>query len=225
MQQYNSFIKSQGPVCQQHVATLLGYLNRDSVILDVGSNIGLFSKAICESTLYKKIYLFEPAKEYCEASKILLKEHNNLVFVNKGVSDAEDKLTLYKYKGAHNIGWNTFLEKDPMLPGGVLIKNIMKPEICDLITLSKYCMENEIDNVDLIKIDVEGFEHRVINGAMEWLSKLDKKPYLFIEVGWGTNHPEWDEAEKVYQKLFKIGYKKVEFDGKTHDIIFEPNRL
>ena len=48
------------------------------------------------------------------------------------------------------------------------------------------------------------------------------KPYILIEVGWGTNHPNWEQCKKQYNKLFDIGYKKINFNNYTEDILFEP---
>jgi FkbM family methyltransferase len=185
----------------------------NSDILDIGSNIGLFSEAIVKNTNYKSIHLFEPSKEYYEHSKKLLQNYDNIFFNNYGLSNIANTKTLYKCAGS-NIGWNTFLEKDPNQPND-FINNMIK-ENCVLKKLNDY----EIDNVDFIKIDVEGYENKVLDGGMHLISKY--KPYILIEVGWGTNHPNWEECEKQYNKLFDIGYKKVIFTNDTEDILFEP---
>lgn len=78
----------------------------------------------------------------------------------------------------------------------------------------------EIEKVDFIKIDVEGLEYKVLEGGMKLIS--NHKPYILIEVGWGTRHPEWSDCEKQYNKLFDIGYKRVTFSDQTEDILFEP---
>lgn len=226
MFKYKKFIKKLQPICRKHVGEINKKLNlnSESVIFDVGSNIGLFTLAICESHPYKKVFLFEPVREYFEASKKLLKAYSNLTFVNKGASDQAQKLTIYKNKNLANIGWNSFLEKDPMRPDQLLPKDKMEPEECELISLSEFCSQNKIEKVDLIKIDVEGFEYLVIAGLLSFLEGLtpENRPYLFVEVGWGTNHPNWDIAGQIYEKLFCIGYKRISFCQKTMDILFEP---
>jgi hypothetical protein len=92
----------------------------------------------------------------------------------------------------------------------------MIKESCIVKKLDNY----QIDNVDFIKIDVEGYEHKVLEGGINLISKY--KPYILIEVGWGTKHPNWKECEKQYNILFEIGYKKVIFKNYTEDILFEP---
>jgi FkbM family methyltransferase len=194
-------------------------IDTNSIIFDIGSNIGNFSKRITDSKNYKTIYLFEPVTLYLEMSKILL-QNENCYFINKGVSNKNEQLTLYKSDIDKNIGWNTFLTEDPNQPNEFY--NKMDSEIKDVITLDSFCEENNIQNIDLIKIDVEGFECKVLEGFLKTLTNMKKKPHIYIEVGWGTNHPEWDYCKKIYNKIFEIGYNCVNFSDKTEDILFIP---
>ena len=193
---------------QQHIELI-----ENSDIFDIGSNVGFFTESIVKTVEYKSIHLFEPSVEYFEYSKCRLSGYNNLYFNNYGLSDIDEKKLLYKCPGV-NIGWNTFLEKDPNQQDTFIYG--MDKEECILKNLDAY----SVGNVDLIKIDVEGFEHRVLSGALKMIEK--HKPYILIEVGWGTNHPEWPQCETVYKKLFDIGYKTIEFTNHTEDILFTP---
>jgi len=198
--------------CERSVQKYINHLE-GSDIIDIGSNVGFFSEAITKNINYKSIHLFEPCKEYYDYSLSLLGNHKNIYFNNYGLSDCNNNLNLYK-SPTSNIGWNTFLLKDPNQ--NINFVNSMIKEECIVKILDDYI----IDNVDFIKIDVEGYEHKVINGAMDLIIKFN--PYILIEVGWGTNHPEWDECYKTYNKLFDIGYQKVNFTNKTEDILFIP---
>jgi FkbM family methyltransferase len=186
--------------------------NKD--IIDIGSNIGYFSLAVCKNVVPKSIHLFEPSMEYYTYSKELLKDYQNIYFNNYGLDNTSTRKILYKCPN-ENIGWNTFLEKDPNQADTFI--QTMNTELCHLQMLDEY----PIKNVDFIKIDVEGYETRVIEGGLKTIEKF--RPYLFIEVGWGSNHPEWSQCEIVYNKLFDIGYEKVKFEGYTQDILFIPN--
>jgi len=61
------------------------------------------------------------------------------------------------------------------------------------------------------KIDVEGFEFEVIEGAMEYLS--ENECILLIE----SFPPKF---EKLNKKMSNLGYKEVEFSGNQDDHIF-----
>ena len=51
---------------------------------------------------------------------------------------------------------------------------------------------------------------------------MEKKPYFYVEVGWGTRHPEWEKCKLIYEELFEIGYQRVDFKRDTEDILFIP---
>ena len=190
-------------------------LLEDKDILDIGSNVGLISLTICENIKYKSLHLFEPHPDYYNYSKNILKDYDNIFFNNVGVSNIQGDEILYANRG-ENLGWNTFLKKDPLQNDNFI--NNMDTYTCKIIKLDDYY--SNIKNIDFIKIDVEGYEAYVIEGAFELIKKF--KPYIYVEVGWGTNHPNWDYNNNIYNKLFDIGYKTVKFTDKTQDILFEP---
>lgn len=198
--------------CESTVQKYSKYIDNNHII-DIGSNVGFFSEAIIKNLNYKSIHLFEPSKKYLEYSKTSLSLYNNIYFNNYGLSNKEEIKILYKCP-SKNLGWNTFLKKDPN-QRDTFLKKMIKEE-CILKKLDDY----EIDIVNFIKIDVEGFEDKVLEGGMNLISK--HKPYILVEVGWGTKHPNWKECEKIYNKLFEIGYKKVTFKNYTEDVLFEP---
>jgi len=185
----------------------------NGTVIDIGSNIGLITLAICKNIKYKSIHLFEPCEEYLNYSKELLSNYDNLNFYNFGLSNVSEEKTLYMSK-SDNIGWNTFLDKDPLQADTFTQR--MEHRVCKLRKLDDFSFEQ----VNFIKIDVEGYEAFVIEGGFETIKKF--KPHIYVEVGWGTSHPNWDYNYEVYKKLFDIGYKEVEFDNSTKDILFEP---
>lgn len=209
----NNYTKKYYKKLAKTVISLEPYI-KNGTVLDIGSNIGLFSKAICDNIPYENIYLFEPCKELYDHSKELLKNNNNVFFYNTAIGDQNGTIEIYKSTNA-NIGWNTILKKDPKQEDNFYLT--MDKEICSINRLDDLC--KNINKIDFIKIDVEGYERYVLLGGMALIKKF--KPYMYIEVGWGTKHPEWFENEKIYNELFSIGYKQVKFTDKTKDILFE----
>jgi hypothetical protein len=69
--------------------------------------------------------------------------------------------------------------------------------------------------------------NRVIRGMKNTISNMDRKPLIFMEIGWGINHPHWDEELTEFEWLFSIGYKRLDFSGmvETSDVLFIPDWL
>lgn len=210
---YKNFIDSHYKTCLNQIKEI-GHLLNDKVIIDVGSNIGLFSKAVAENFNYKHIHIFEPSKEYFEQSKLILQNFPNITYNNYGLGSSNINLNLYKDK--INIGWSTLYEKDPLQNEGFI--NFMDSEPIEIIKLDEYY--KDIEQVDFIKIDVEGYEREVLEGSWNIIKKF--KPYILIEVAWGTNHPDWNLNYQTYEKLFSLGYERVSFSNFTQDILFKP---
>lgn len=212
---YSDFITKQTQNCLDLVTANSQYLT-DKVIIDVGSNIGLFSKTIANTVQYKHIHLFEPCTRYLNESKSLLRNFSNITYNNFALSDSEKTETLYKSN--ENVGWNTLYTKDPVQGEGFLER--MEPEVINTVKLDDYY--KDIDDIGFIKIDVEGYERYVLEGALNLIKKF--MPYILIEVAWGTDHPEWEKNKETYKKLFEMGYEPFDLDSikGTNDILFRP---
>ena len=81
-----------------------------------------------------------------------------------------------------------------------MVSIISKNGNFNVTTLDTFIEENFTENkIDLIKIDVEGFEYQVLIGAKDTLTKYN--PIIIIE---SFN----DKFEKVNSLLNKYGYEK-----------------
>lgn len=153
-------------------------IKNDFVIFDVGANVGDWTnKVLSINTDIKKIYCFEPVKQTFERLKL------NVV---------SDKVNFNNYAVCNDCGKKTFNFYGPTLQFSELstlyrraehIEKMinMKPKevIVDSITLDKYCKDNNITYIDFLKIDTEGAELDVINGANEILNNHIVKSIQF----------------------------------------------
>lgn len=251
--------KYQTSSIKKNIEDILKINNTYSVIFDVGSNIGSFTKMISQNVKYDEIHLFEPVKEIYDYSVDNLKDIENVIINNKGISDKPEDKLLYKCPknlnkkirqvgilqsrgkillevrgcgGESNIGWNTMVDYDPgqtyTYSGANGFYKYMDKEIVSCITIDDYVEQKNIRSLDLIKIDVEGYCGPVLKGALKSIERF--KPLLFVEICWGTKHPNWETNKLIYKNILDMGYKTVNCDnlleqGFSGDLIFEYKQI
>ena len=143
------------------------FANRN--IIDAGACIGDSALILSEYT-NKKVYAFEPGEKNFKLMEktIQLNDKKNIIPIMCGLGDKEEALFLNENYDSNNIGGAYIADE-----------NIKNAETAYIIPLDKYVKENNLD-VGLIKIDVEGFEQNVLNGAYETIKRC--RPTLLISI-------------------------------------------
>lgn len=194
---------------------LTTYLPADGVFIDVGANVGAFTDNILKVRENCQCYLFEPVSEYYSYCVKKYNGNKRIIIENYALGDNCGESTIYTDE--KNLGWNTIIE--PMITPGMTMNQIK------MIKFDDYADEKGLDKIDLLKIDVEGAEYKVLNGMKKTLSGLDMKPVIFCEIGWGSKmHPYWQNECEIFEWLFKNGYRRFDYDtiGATRDILILP---
>jgi len=168
-------------------------------ILDVGSNTGMFIECALEKFPNSFFLAFEPVKKYYEYCLSKFKGNNNIFFENAALSDSDRRDIIFVAE--HNIGWNTMVREM------VDEDNKRTQELIRSVCFDSYLDYTGLDVVvDIVKIDTEGYEYKVINGMKRFLR--DQKPAIICEIGWGQKHPYWKEELEAFEYLYSIGYDR-----------------
>jgi FkbM family methyltransferase len=142
-------------------------------IIDVGANVGLYSCiAACRVPAFGKVVAFEPVPENLGYLRRNLADNEcaaRVVVEEKAVGESSGKIDIYLEEGS--IGTHSAAVKNA--PNSAT--SISAP----LVSLDGYARVELRDPVDLLKVDVEGYEGAVLRGAREMLRK--DKPTLLIE--------------------------------------------
>lgn len=160
-----------------------------STVLDIGANIGIFSHFIYNFVAHDKLLAFEPytVNYECLTANIPV---DNCIKCALGNTQSD---ILFGTPRHDNYGMARVLENEYF--------KFEKPqghETVKQITLDSL----NLTNVDLIKIDVETWECKVIEGAIQTISAY--KPEIFLELHWEAKQ---DFISFVSPKLRDIGYK------------------
>lgn len=166
---------------QPIISEILGkYLKKGDIFIDCGANIGYFSMIAAGFVGEEgQVHSFEPVPEYFQKLEALSKMNSQYkIVVNQFALGEKEELSKIYIEGFSGIGNNTFF---PVFLEGVGNKAVEVP-IC---RLDKYIKEKKIENIKLIKIDVEGFEFPVLKGLKNYFLECKKTglfPLIICEI-------------------------------------------
>jgi FkbM family methyltransferase len=178
---------------------LYSLLNKGDIVLDVGTNIGEtllnFAKLVGPDG---SVYGFEPdAVNHANVERnIELNEFKNARVFDFGISDKNETARLYRVD-EHNLGMNRILS-EAEAAGLTDFTTIETRTLDDVVTA------NNIDRVDVVKIDIEGYEMHALRGARQMLTSM--KPKLFIEVGYTRLLKNGTSPNEMIAFLIELGY-------------------
>jgi len=159
-------------------------LNEGDVVVDAGAHIGVFTvRASLKVGKIGKVYAFEPERENFKYLSLNTKGLENVEILEVALWGSEGTKTLYHNKG--NTGGHSLFPDRYRCPT-YEVKTVQLDNVV-------------IDNVDFLKIDVEGSELEVLKGAKRILE--DYRPFIAMEI-----HTK-ELVNDIPLFLSKYGYK------------------
>lgn len=161
---YNNSLLGEGTYESENV-----FVKEGDVVMDVGANIGVFSIYSILKRQAKLVYAFEPVKSSFEINERNFKLNgvfNKVYSINKGLGNSEGVFDLFI--SSNNIGANSL----------VFNQDGNKTESVSITTLDNFVETKSIQQLDFIKVDIEGAERLFLEGALNTLAKF--KPKLSI---------------------------------------------
>jgi FkbM family methyltransferase len=189
------------------------YITKESVVIECGCHIGTHTLKM--ASLCDKLYGFEPMPETYDVlnKNIQLNSIHNATIYKQGVADKPGR-TRFSWIPHDNPG-GSGLENNPM-GKPTWIEGTNKVIDVELTTIDALNLEK----LDFMKIDVEGYESLAIAGGFNTIQKC--KPVIVMEV-W-KNHfggVDINYTQDLFKNLIDIGYELRHLSGP--DFIFLPN--
>lgn len=182
---------------EKSLETLFRLAEPGFTVFDVGANIGNTVLRMAQNVGETgRVIGFEPdpvTYENCRRN-VGLNSFRNVTLEQLALGAEKGTLSLQRV-APRNPGMNR-LSRDLAPPGSVQIQ---------VVRLDDYVVEKAIERLDLIKIDVEGFEGYVLLGAREALRKF--RPVLFMEFSDGHLRAAGHEPRWIIETLATLGYR------------------
>lgn len=176
------------------------------IVYDIGANIGFFSLIACRLAGPKgKAYAFEPLPNNIERLKqniLLNKMQESLFCINKAVTDRSGMAQLLSFG---RDDWARFSNSED------------SDSLFETISLDDFIYREGYPSPNLIKVDVEGGEGKVLAGAQRLLKEF--KPIIIAEL----HSPE--AAKYVNDILANFGYKFEDTKGSKIESIVNKNHV
>ena len=210
-----SKVISRNQVWEPHMHRIFEkYINNESIVLEGGCHIGTHTLRL--GLLGKRVLSFEPmiTSNTILRKNLKMNKITNVTVYNEGLSNKSD-VAYFQWIGYNNPG-GSGLTNNPMGKPNYE-KNINTSNYpVNLITIDSL----QLDKLDFIKLDVEGYEINVIEGALDTIKKCN--PIITMEV-WENFNGKYSlqHATSRFKILLDIGYTIHQIQGP--DFLFLPS--
>lgn len=168
-------------------------------IIDIGANVGMFSKEMRDKFPNAHIYAFEPLSDCYQELVARMKSDNRFKAWNVALGDSEGKTGMQK---------SSFHPSSSLLTMTSLHKKLY-PRSKDIET--KLIEVKRLDGIDnlilekniLIKMDVQGFEDKVIVGGKK---TIEKAAVIIVETSFVTLYENQPLFDDIYRLLTSLGF-------------------
>ena len=165
------------------------FLEEDFVVFDIGANIGVFTCFAANLVKKGKVFAFEPVSMVFNILKKNTESYMNIEIFQLGLGSREEtKEILIR---TWNPGYSTITDSAIQRPKESFdIKENIK-----ISKLDNIVNKLNLEKINFIKIDVEGYEIEVLKGSIETINKF--RPILGISL----HNPFFEkEIREIFEK-------------------------
>jgi FkbM family methyltransferase len=199
-------IIASGQYCDDEVKLLSQILKPNDNVIEVGSNIGSIAIPIGLAISDGVLYAIEPQQYIYNmlCANIAVNNLSNIKPIRYAVGSTSGNVNL------PNIDYETVTNF-----GGVEILDTNDGDSVELIRLDDYF--KNLTQLKLIKIDVEGMEIDVLNGAKELINK--HRPFIYCE------NDRRDKSEELITIFKSLNYRVYEHISHVFDKVNFNNNI
>lgn len=183
------------------------HITRDSVCLDIGSNIGQHALYMSQIAVNGTVYAFEPVPKLAQQiqQSVVANNIHNITVCHFGLSNKNETRDIYLNN--LNMGNTTFK------------KRLGASDVIQVETKLFDDFWGDTRKIDFIKIDIEGYEYYCLLGMKKTLEKYH--PTMIIEFSPIFYNKMNISSADFLQYIFGFGYKIYDLDDTKKKILSE----
>lgn len=183
------------------IQRLLDGTNRP-VIFDIGANTGQTTSCFKERIPDSVIHAFEPSRSAYEELVSNTKKMKDVHLNNLAAgARAEKKLLIENTCSV----MSSFLE-----PGEGCWGEIADRRMVEIVTVDDYCRRTNIEHIDVLKTDTQGYDLEVLRGARSMLDR-DAVRLVYMEITFSDMYKGLPPFDEIFRLLTDHRFRLVSF--------------
>lgn len=170
-------------------------LKNCNYIIDLGSSIGIFTSYALEKNPDIKSICVEMNPNFHEICRETFIDNKNITSINAAIYKTSKKIVVMKSERSDFCGLGSTIDDD------VYGDKIYSAEV-KTISLNDIVKEFDINRIDLLKVDIEGYEYELFENLTDQFI-LDKIGNIFLEFHKTFYHKKKSD---LIDRLMRLGY-------------------
>ncbi len=169
----------------------LSHVGSGRIAVDGGANVGAYSRRLAQN--FNTVHAFEPAPDTYAALQRNIEEwklQKSVILHNQALSNVTENVALQTKRGGRSLS-----------------RRISGPGEIPAVTIDSL----QLDEVDFIKLDIEGYEYNALLGARDTIERC--RPAVLFEDKPGVLRSV-DDERSPHQLLQSLGARKIDCIGK-----------
>ena len=174
--------------------------SNNPIFLDIGANTGQTVKDMKEVFKDATIHAFEPSPSTFEILKKNTSSFKNIQYWNCGIGSS-NKVLIFNEYALSNM--SSFFELQNVNPSD--LKNQIKVKVT---SVDQFIVDNQIQMIDVLKIDTEGFELEVFKGSINTFKQV-KIGMIFFEASFSLGNENMPSFTDLYDFVIENDFELV----------------
>lgn len=189
-----------------HEKLFASYLPEDPVIVEGGAHIGTDSTAMAKTWRRGTIHAFEPVPEIYEKLVLNTRQYPNIITYPYALGMVSGHQKMYISSGESDASSSLLKPKEHLqfFPG----VHFKTDKVVETVALDDWSFKYQVPKVDLMWLDLQGFEMEAMKGGMSLLPLVS---CIYLEVNTAENYSGCPLFDQIYDWLSSNGFRLQSF--------------